>query len=724
MPSSFGQYQSGIEASTENLVKAYALMAKDTQDTLNGIGQTLGSAIAQYGKEQQYRNLNEAMENSPSFNQVEHFVKTGVTSYDKNKTWNKNIDDAWTQYSAWSLNNQKVASESGGTFEGLNEDVFRGQYSGFLKNSLKNSKDLNDYEKSVLFEQIDLANKQKQDSLSADLIKKYSSEKRSQQDVYAISPDSLSGYSANMVEPMAQDEQDKKKLYTDLLAGFSNQKAQEPREFDFSTLSLNQLLNKYPDKNAPVKNAITETEINNLNSKLEEEKLKLEKLKKLKESGDYVPSGTPTKALQLMSDFGTPFSNSGKENAILLIADRYKKLGKEITPEVSKEIIDTVEKGGFISELGGNVAKLTETALFSNPLLAGAGMLASSQLPQLKQKEINSLTSEFKIKNAEKYAGENIVGGGGVSKDIEKQIEDKTKYVNLLENKQKENKPATPKDSVVTFSEENTGKLDAGKFIVQQKMDRIQKKESMRQYYEKVYGAVPISFDTFFDERNPEPQIVNYNGRELLRDKDGNWKELSQPKRMTTEEISKERMFSFGLNNENGDRIRDKNGNFVPVEIAKGSGIFVSGNITGTPEVVAKIRDNVSSNAEALAIIKNELLPLFDVGGVRINPKWKDKIIPIQTKLKAKLRPEAIGSGSVSIYEQEQLKEAIADPTKFWQFFGGEKAKAEMMIKVLEDGLQNEATKGEFKLMNLNKGSGTDLSRALNIVEKRRNPQK
>jgi len=514
------------------------------------------------------------------------------------------------------------------------------------------------------------------------------------------------------------------------LADFSNQKTQDPRYVDFSNLSLNQLLNKYPDKNAPAKNATTEDAINNLKAKLEEEKLKLEKLKKLKESGDYVPSGTPTKALQLMSDVGTMFSNSGKENAVLLIADKYKKLGKEITPEVSKEIIDTVQKGGFISELGGNVAKLNETALFSNPLFAGAGMLASNQLPELTQKEINLLTSEFKIKNAEKYAGENIVGGGGVSKDIERQIEDKTKYVNLLKDKQNKTtvsgttEPNAKKDSVVTFSEENTGKLDAGKFIVQERMNRMQKKESMRQYYEKVYGAVPISFDAFFDERNPEPQIVNYNGRELLRDKDGNWKELSQPKRMTTEEISKEKMFSLGLSDENGNRIRDKNGNFVPVELAKGSGIFASGNITGTPEVVAKIRDNVSSNAEALAIIKNELLPLFDVGGVRINPKWKDKIIPIQTKLKAKLRPEAIGSGAVSIYEQELLKEAIADPTKFWQIFGGERAKAETMIKMLEDGLQNEAIKGEFKLMNLNKGSGTDLSRALNIVEKRRNPQK
>jgi hypothetical protein len=648
MPSSFGQYQSGIEASTENLVKAYALMAKDTQDTLNGIGQTLGSAIAQYGKEEQYRNLNKAMEESPSFNEVEHFLKTGVTSYDKNKTWNKNIDDAWTQYSAWTINNQKVASESGGRFEGLGEDVFRSQYSGFLKNSLKNSKDLNDYEKSVLFEQIDLANKQKQDSLSADLIKKYSSEKRSPQDVYAISPDSLSGYSANLVEPMAQDEQDKKKLYTDLLANFSNQKTQDSRYVDFSNLSLNQLLNKYPDKNAPVKNATTEDAINNLKAKY--------------------------------------LSN--------------------VNEELNKNIVSNKKTIEALS----NPTAYKQNRFFGVTSLQGNYQFLPNSLLETRPKTTEEIKSS--IENIEAFSSKNEA--------FERSIKENTQNLQKIES----NQPTASKDSVVTFSEENTGKLDAGKFIVQEKMDRMQKKESMRQYYEKIYGAVPISFDAFFDERNPEPQIVNYNGRELLRDKDGNWKELSQPKRMTTEEISKEKMFSFGLNDENGNRIRDKNGNFVPVEIAKGSGIFVSGNITGTPEVVAKIRDNVSSNAEALAIIKNELLPLFDVGGVRINPKWKDKIIPIQTKLKAKLRPEAIGTGSVSIYEQEQLKDAIADPTKFWQFFGGEKAKAEMMIKMLEEGLQNEAIKGEFKIMNLNKGSSTDLSRALNIVEKRRNPQK
>jgi hypothetical protein len=648
MPSSFGQYQSGIEASTENLVKSYALMAKDTQDTLNGIGQTLGSAIAQYGKEEQYRNLNKAMEESPSFNEVEHFLKTGVTSYDKNKTWNKNIDDAWTQYSAWTINNQKVASESGGRFEGLGEDVFRSQYSGFLKNSLKNSKDLNDYEKSVLFEQIDLANKQKQDSLSADLIKKYSSEKRSPQDVYAISPDSLSGYSANLVEPMAQDEQDKKKLYTDLLANFSNQKTQDSRYVDFSNLSLNQLLNKYPDKNAPVKNATTEDAINNLKAKY--------------------------------------LSN--------------------VNEELNKNIVSNKKTIEALS----NPTAYKQNRFFGVTSLQGNYQFLPNSLLETRPKTTEEIKSS--IENIEAFSSKNEA--------FERSIKENTQNLQKIES----NQPTASKDSVVTFSEENTGKLDAGKFIVQEKMDRMQKKESMRQYYEKIYGAVPISFDAFFDERNPEPQIVNYNGRELLRDKDGNWKELSQPKRMTTEEISKEKMFSFGLNDENGNRIRDKNGNFVPVEIAKGSGIFVSGNITGTPEVVAKIRDNVSSNAEALAIIKNELLPLFDVGGVRINPKWKDKIIPIQTKLKAKLRPEAIGTGSVSIYEQEQLKDAIADPTKFWQFFGGEKAKAEMMIKMLEEGLQNEAIKGEFKIMNLNKGSSTDLSRALNIVEKRRNPQK
>jgi len=53
MPSSFGQYQSGIDASTGNLVPAYSKMAELTANSVAGFGQSLAEGIQNYQKNSQ-----------------------------------------------------------------------------------------------------------------------------------------------------------------------------------------------------------------------------------------------------------------------------------------------------------------------------------------------------------------------------------------------------------------------------------------------------------------------------------------------------------------------------------------------------------------------------------------------------------------------------------------------------------------------------------------------
>lgn len=57
MPSSFGQYQSGIEAATGNLVPAYAKMAEQTYNSINGVGNDIAEGIKTYAKSKEERDM-------------------------------------------------------------------------------------------------------------------------------------------------------------------------------------------------------------------------------------------------------------------------------------------------------------------------------------------------------------------------------------------------------------------------------------------------------------------------------------------------------------------------------------------------------------------------------------------------------------------------------------------------------------------------------------------
>ena len=57
MPSQFGQYQSGIEAATGNLVPAYAKMAEQTANSIAGVGENIAEGIKVYAKSKEERDM-------------------------------------------------------------------------------------------------------------------------------------------------------------------------------------------------------------------------------------------------------------------------------------------------------------------------------------------------------------------------------------------------------------------------------------------------------------------------------------------------------------------------------------------------------------------------------------------------------------------------------------------------------------------------------------------
>jgi hypothetical protein len=758
MPSYFGRYQSGIEAATGNLVPAYTRMAEQTANSLTGLGQNIASGIQQYSKNrdeseminQKVQGLAEQLQRFESiFGKNPEYADFSKMLSDQAKNLAK-ISSMSLPAQRGAINGAELAFSQIGT----QLQMFNVMKDENLKRNIADGISSTPTTEKVTEDLAYKAGKFSINSNESLLVQRGKFAK----DVYQVGENdpnkkidlskSLAGWDAGARESLKRAEAAGNPTATVMLEqlnAYANKRKgeeyranlQEGQEIDESMYNLGRMGNPIyvPSAEELMKmRSMTEPQGEqsvDLNSKLEEEKLKLEKLKKLKESGDYVPSGTPTKALQLMSDFGTMFSNSGKENAILLIADKYKKLGKEITPEVSKEIIDTVEKGGFISELGGNVTKLNEIALFSNPLFAGADVLASSQLPQLTQKEINSLTSEFRIKNAEKYAGENIVGGGGVSKDIERQIKDKTKYINLLENKQNESTVSETTEPSATKSSLSIA-LPAGKIGTEEKEYALSEqkiKDNVRNWVTENMGVTqvisnpdgttstvklpPANFEDMYRKFKPVPETyTDQSGFVYLRGKDGEWSKIADPaKGLTRKDINEQMQSTFGNipTNETESAIAKQYNGLVPEEIetldfinsknttgTTGSGIYMVGTFRG------KNYDDFRKNAIGLVQAKSgleELKRISEKSAETLSFDDRNKAKKIQTYIMADMKNDIVGT-QVTEQEWKRLEEYISNPTEIFTVEGAERRGYDVVLMKLNSAINN-----------LSKGTGVKVIR-------------
>lgn len=671
MASSFGKYQSGIEASTGNLVPAYAKMAEMQYETLTNAGKQFGKVLEEYGKQKQYEDFQDAYNKSASTKDISQLLQGFAEKVDPTKTASKNVEFAYTEYKNNMNQMQDVASKQGGKIKEVNKDTFRANYLKSAKSIIQNKKDLNPDLQAAILKDFDI-------EINFDTKPKNAEEGYNKMDEYVLAQQSSPADKARIaLKAKGEDVGDATTPTQETLDGFN--------------------------KLIKLENVTKEEEV------LTKRKQEIEKILK---SGNYkrdkIAEGTTALALKAEDIFNNAASVT---TALQLMVDNNDIKQSDITPDLVDELIKSGYKNP-LQPIASTVASFPVTA---------ATVVFGDNINESTYKLVEERLKEFKSK-ASAQSGVGAVGGRG-SYNIQDEVKNIDARLKKLDANRKvaldsDYNPATGKVEIsperklkeqltkqLEFTKEEAkiagGTYDAGEYIQQQQLDRAEKKAATRDYYEKTYGRVPYNFDALFNAQSPDIQIISKGGRDFIIDSKGEAKELSARKTMSQEDISKERMFSFGQEDKNGNKIRDKNGDYVPQQIVSGSGVFVSGQISGDAEKVKKHREAIKMKSKALNILKNEIIPAFDRAGAKWSPAIAGELTPALTQLRSFIRPDVLGTGSQSDLELKKLIEDTPDPTKLFSvrnMVGGERANAQKLVQLLESAIEAEGEDGGFNV--------------------------
>lgn len=212
------------------------------------------------------------------------------------------------------------------------------------------------------------------------------------------------------------------------------------------------------------------------------------------------------------------------------------------------------------------------------------------------------------------------------------------------------------------------------------------KRKDMMDFFTKKYGYVPASFEQSFKAIYPEANFKTmetpygafmYDGKE--------WKQIQmqQPKTMSNKEIAEEKAVTFGTPNAEG--------NIDFQELAPRSGVYVRGIFAGTPTEAFKFRGEMLETANARVAV-NRLIEINDMVGESMpwNAKLWGEAKALLPQIKAGLRTDIIGVGTVSNYEQQLIEEVVADPTKFWSLESSDRAKLTEIMRRVNNRLMDK----------------------------------
>jgi hypothetical protein len=235
---------------------------------------------------------------------------------------------------------------------------------------------------------------------------------------------------------------------------------------------------------------------------------------------------------------------------------------------------------------------------------------------------------------------------------------------------------ATPEPSYTLTNQRN---MSLGTTTQQVASSVESKRTDMKNFFTKKYGYVPASFEESFKAIYPEANFKTMETPYGAFMHDGKeWKQIQmqQPKVMSNKEIAEEKSVTFGQPNASGG--------LEFSELVPKSGIYVRGIFAGTPTEAYKFRTEMLETANAKVAV-SRLIEINDMVGESMpwNAKLWGEAKALLPQIKAGLRTDIIGVGTVSNYEQQLIEDVVADPTKFWSLESSDRAKlTEIMRRV------------------------------------------
>lgn len=219
-------------------------------------------------------------------------------------------------------------------------------------------------------------------------------------------------------------------------------------------------------------------------------------------------------------------------------------------------------------------------------------------------------------------------------------------------------------------------------------MTYAEEREYVRKWFiENRGGVIPESLDAVYKAVRPETDVkfmpAPDGGQVMITSKGAQYIAPVKPEKgMSDKEISEQTLYRYGT--VQGNRI-------IPEERTKGSGIKLAGFAKGGEKNAEKFQQLHDDTVKIRSIVP-QLLAMYKKGKLGRtlipNEDWGTAKSLI-TQLKAAIRPETIGSGPIAIAEHEMLQKRIADPTAFFALDIVGKQTLEGLLKSNEMALKN-----------------------------------
>jgi hypothetical protein len=215
------------------------------------------------------------------------------------------------------------------------------------------------------------------------------------------------------------------------------------------------------------------------------------------------------------------------------------------------------------------------------------------------------------------------------------------------------------------------------------------KRNDMRNFFTQKYGYIPASFEESFKAIYPEANFKTMETPYGAFMHDGKeWKQIQmrEPKVMSRKEMAEEKAVSFGKLQSDSSIDINEFGELVP-----NSGIYVRGIFSGSPTDAFKFRTQMLEGSNAKRAV-GRLIEINDMAGESMpwNAKLWGEAKALLPQIKAGLRIDIIGVGTVSNYEQQLIEEVVADPTKFWSLESSDRAKLQVIMDKISNKLIQE----------------------------------
>lgn len=411
------------------------------------------------------------------------------------------------------------------------------------------------------------------------------------------------------------------------------------------------------------------------------------------DSGEALSLGEKEKLLSGAARYTRQFGTwVGKQSAM----DSARTIKGEITDEVADRHMESVIYGsGGNKSIANNLVNLTTEAIASSP----AGLALGINNPNARKLTVNEVKRlEAAYERLKTKKAVEMEKGGADSVELIKTLQErKTQLENSLltgiksptaadlAKAQQATAAEQPKQEQ-SFALTNQYDMNLGTTTAQVATSLESKRNDMKTFFQNKYGYIPASFEESFKAIYPEANFKTMEtpyGVFMYDGKDWKQVQIQQPKVMSRKEQAEEKAVSFGKTIAGGQTDVNEFGELVP-----NSGVYVRGIFAGTPEQANKFRTEMLEGSNAKKAVAR-LIEINDMVGESMpwNAKVWGEAKALLPQIKAGLRIDIIGVGTVSNYEQELINDVVADPAKFWSLESSDRAKLAVIMDKISNAL-------------------------------------